>query len=108
MAQQQIDWWKRKPNRMFLENLKRQECIPFIGPEACKQWIPLGWDISRRWTKKYDYPLEDSYQLPRVAQFLAIEESDTKFPKDLLSSELKKIKPPDFRMDEFRDTPPAV
>jgi SIR2-like domain len=105
---QQIDWWKREPNRIFLRNLKKQECIPFIGPEACKQWIPFGSDIASRWAKEYAYPLQDSYQLSRVAQFLAIEQQDNMFPKNVLSDELKKIKPPAFNLDEFRNTPPAV
>jgi hypothetical protein len=105
---QQIEWWNRMSSRVFLENLKKHECIPFIGPEACKPWIPLDSDIARRWAKENDYPLQDSDRLSRVAQFLAIKQEDNMIAKEILSSELKKIKPPDFRMGEFRDTPPAV
>jgi SIR2-like domain len=56
-----------------------------------------------------DYPSERSYYLARVAQILAIENQDELSPKEILSSELKRInpKPSDFS-DENRNTPYAV
>ena len=105
---QQIDWWKRESSRIFLERLWQRECIPFIGPEACKQWIPLDSDIARRWAKEYDYPLQDSDQLSRVAQFLAIKQEDNMIAKEILSNEFKYIKPPDFDLGEYRNTPHVV
>ena len=39
---------------------------------------------------------------------MAIENEDELFPKDILSSELNKIKPPDFSLEENRNTPYAV
>jgi hypothetical protein len=105
---QQTEWWKEIRNQQFLEKIREQDCIPFIGPEVRNAWIPSANVIANRWAQKYDYPLPDSDQLPRVAQFLAIKEGSKQVPKDLLSNELKKIKPPDFRLAEYRNKPPAV
>jgi len=93
-------------NLLYL--IRGRKCTPFIGPEACKPWIPAGKDISSRWAKEYAYPLPDSYQLSRVAQFLAIKQGDKEFPRELLSNELKHIEIPDFSLGEFRNTPPVV
>jgi hypothetical protein len=92
----------------LLYSIRERKCIPFIGPEACKQWIPLDSDIASRWAKEYDYPLQDSDRLSRVAQFLAIKQGDEGFPKDIFSREIKRVKIPDFNLVEFRNTPPAV
>ncbi|MGC2571778.1 MAG: SIR2 family protein [Candidatus Nitrosopolaris sp.] len=104
-------WWKELRNQQFLEKIRRQDCIPFIGLEACKPWIPAANVIANQWAQAYRYPfrltdLPD--QLPRVAQFLAIKEGGRQVPKDLLSHELGRIVAPDFHLDQFRDTPPAV
>jgi hypothetical protein len=118
---QRVSWWEELRNQQFLEKIRRQDCIPFIGPGACKPWIPEANVIANRWAQKYDYPLQikpaeqtDDWwtwlpdQLPRVAQFLAIKEGDKNVPKVLLCNELGMIKLPDFHLAEFRNTPPAV
>jgi hypothetical protein len=117
----QLNWWKELRTLQFLENIRRQDCIPFIGPKACTPWIPEANLIAERWAQKYDYPLRlnlvertDDWwtwlpdQLSQVAEFLAIQEEDKHFPKILLCKELAVIKPPDFRLAEFRNSPPAV
>jgi hypothetical protein len=58
--------------------------------------------------EKYGYPLEYSYHLARVAQFLAIAYKDELYPKIRLSRELKKINPPNFYLEQNRNTPYAV
>src|SRR5262249_16247538 len=104
---QKIDWWNVLRIRKFLEKIRQQDIIPFIGPGACKPWIPEASVIANQWARQYDYPLLDSDQLPRVAQFLSITQGDKMIPKDLLCNELRKINPPDFRLAEYRNTPPA-
>jgi hypothetical protein len=64
--------------------------------------------ISEQWAQEYGYPLPDSDQLPRVAQFLAFEKENEQVSKNLLSNQLRKIKPPDFRLAQYTNTPPAV
>lgn len=92
----------------LLYAIKDQKCTPFIGAGACASWLPLGSEIARDWARKYDYPLGDSHQLARIAQFLAIKEDDDMYPKNILNRILKEKRPPDFRLDEHRNTPYAV
>ena len=94
------------------------KCTPFIGPETCAPWLPIGapWlplgeEIASKWTKPYEYPLQDSYQLSRVAQFLAIKDGSELTPKNLLSRELEELENnnrPDFALEKNRNTPHAV
>jgi hypothetical protein len=97
----------------LLYDIKDQKCIPFIGPGASDEWIHIR-EIAREWAKKYGYPysLEDSSQLPRVSQFLAIQGGDESVPKKLLSRHLKeylKSKPvPDFSLPQMQNNLYAV
>jgi hypothetical protein len=92
----------------LLYAIKDKKCTPFIGAGACAPWLPLGKDVARDWAEKHNYPLEDSYQLSRVAQFLAIENGNDLYPKNVLSRLLKEKEPPDFSLEEHRNTPYAV
>jgi hypothetical protein len=92
----------------LLYAIKDKKCTPFIGAGACAPWLPLGKDVARDWASKHNYPLEDSYQLSRVAQFLAIENGNDLYPKNVLSRELKQKKSPEFSLEEHRNTPYAV
>jgi hypothetical protein len=92
----------------LLYAIKDQKCTPFIGAGACAPWLPLGSEIARDWASKYDYPLGDSYQLARIAQFLAIKEDNDMYPKNILSRLIKEKRPPDFRLDKQRNTPYSV
>src|SRR5215216_3106860 len=90
-------------------------CTPFIGPEvyvksiekvleltdkpedyplalAFKDFykdypLALAFDDYYKKAKEYGYPLDYSYHLARVAQFLAIQMEDESFPKNILSDE---------------------
>jgi SIR2-like domain len=95
----------------LLYAIKDGKCTPFIGAGACVPWLPLGRDIASKWTKDYEYPLEDSYQLSRVAQFLAIKDGSELTPKNLLSREIEELEQknrPDFSLEKNRNTPHAV
>ena len=114
----------------LLQVIKEKKCTPIIGPEAYEEWLPRSRDLAQRWSKDfkypfdfqdfelfyqkvkttYNYPLEDSHQLAQVAQYLAIENEfqDELYPKNILSQEIKNIEPPDFSLDENRNTPYAV
>lgn len=108
---QKTNWSEGLRVQQFLMKIRQGDIVPFIGPGVCNPWIPAANVIANQWAQKYRYPLRLTGlpdQLPRVAQFLAITEGDSQVPKDLLSDELRKIKPPDFHLAEYRDTPPAV
>ena len=92
----------------LLKAIEGKKCTPFVGAGASAQWIPLGRDISNKWAKEYGYPLQDSNQLPKVAEFLAIKRGYDLAPKKTLSAELKRINPPNFALETLRNTSHAV
>jgi hypothetical protein len=67
------------PNRLeekdwdrLLQRIKDGKCTPFLGAGVCSGMIPVGSQIASEWAKKYEYPMVDSYDLIRVAQFVAV------------------------------------
>lgn len=75
-----VDLAKRDWDHL-LRAIKDQRCTPFIGAGACYKVLPLGADIARQWAVDNEYPFEDSNNLIKVAQFLAVE-AYPMFPKD--------------------------
>jgi hypothetical protein len=104
---QYIGHWGTQPFPQVLKKIKEQKVLPFVGPEVCQPWILLGKDTASRWAIENNYPLEDSYQLSRVAQFLAIK-YDNAYPKEKLKIELESISLPNLSIDQFRNEPLAV
>ena len=86
----------------LIDYIKEKRCVPFVGSDTWSSKEILS-ELSNDWTKLYDYPFEDSSQLSRVAQFIAIDKGDPMYPKKALSKMLKEIKPPDF--SKFKDSP---
>jgi hypothetical protein len=81
--------------RDLLDLIQVDKCTPFIGAGACAGTLPLGSQIARQWAGEYDYPLGDSTDLARVAQFLAIDRYEM-FPKEAIKRQFQDVKPPDF------------
>ena len=75
--------------------IDKGQCTPIIGAGACYGALPMAKDIASRWAKEYDYPLNDSTELSRVAQFMSIDQYDM-FPKDCIKDEFQDIEYPDF------------
>jgi hypothetical protein len=82
--------WQR-----LLARIDAGHCTPFLGAGACAGTLPLGGDIARRWAAEEDYPLEDEWDLARVAQFVSVN-GDPMWPKEKICQELRSIGPPDF------------
>ena len=80
----------------LLSRIKDGKCTPFLGAGACHPTLPLGGEIAQEWARKYDFPLDDSTDLVRVAQFLAVDR-DAMFPKDEIARRLKGVPSPDFK-----------
>jgi hypothetical protein len=90
---------------MLLSRIKEGRCTPFLGAGACHPTLPLGSEIARRWADEYGYPLEDSSDLARVAQFLAVE-YDPMYPKEkFIRQVLQGKEPPVFTE---RDEPHGI
>jgi hypothetical protein len=79
----------------LLRFIKRGKCIPIIGAGACYPYLPLGGEIAYRWSSTHGYPLKDSNDLPKVAQFMAIDHFDM-FPKHVIAEEFQDKDQPDF------------
>src|SRR4051812_15649007 len=88
--------------------INEQKCTPFIGAGACVPWLPLGSEIAHRWALKYNYPLEDSSSLSRVAQFLEIDTGEPILPKSILSREIREKASPDFPKAAYKALPPCL
>lgn len=93
--------------------IDEKKCIPFIGEGALEIFNEkddknffTSREIAAEWTQQYGYPLEDFFQLPKVAQFLAVEKDDL-FPKQKLKEILKKHPKPDFN-NRHRNTTQAI
>ena len=85
------------PNRLgdgdwdlLLQRIKDGKCTPFLGSGVCCEKIPVGSRIASEWAKKYKYPMEDSDDLIRVAQFVAVTEEDKMFQRKRCVKKSKK------------------
>ncbi len=100
----------------LLYSIDEQGCTPFIGAGACgfpnpnkdnEQWLPSGGTVSKKLSEQYEYPLDDSDELDRVSQYVAIQNGDM-VPKNFIARWLKGISPPDFSKGEYKNTPHAI
>lgn len=88
---EEIDW------TLLLSRIRNKNCTPFLGAGASYGTLPLGGTIAQEWAKQYDYPLEDSSDLIRVSQYVAVETGDAMFPKEEIARRFRNAAPPDFR-----------
>jgi hypothetical protein len=89
----EADW------KLLLRRIKGKRCTPFIGAGASVPSLPLGSQVANEWANKYDYPLSDSWDLPKVAQYLAVCE-DEYYPKEQIQLEFSEKSPPDFEKED--------
>jgi len=83
--------------RTLLERIHDQKCTPFLGSESSFGVMPSRSSIAERWAAaEPDYPFEDSGDLSRVAQFIAIKR-DRLEPREKILEEMEKIPTPDFK-----------
>src|ERR1051325_6109902 len=80
---------------VLLRRIDQGLCTPFLGAGVCYGTLPLGGDVARQWAAEYGYPLEDTYDLMRVSQYLALHYDDAAFPKERIL-EMFAGKSPDF------------
>jgi hypothetical protein len=82
--------------KYLVTQINSNRCTPFIGAGASEPWLPSGSKIAQDWAKKYQYPLNDTWQLDKVAQFVGIVQDNEMFPKTELCDRLMKLGKPDF------------
>jgi SIR2-like domain len=81
-------------NRL-LQRIADRKCTPFVGAAASLPILRQAKDIAEEWTRDHRYPLEDSDDLARVAQYLAVH-ADPMAPKEMMRDEIIGKGPPDF------------
>jgi hypothetical protein len=82
---------------ILMNRIREGKCTPFLGAGTCFGTLPLGGVIAKKWAKKHGYPLDDSFDLARVSQFLAVK-FDAVYPKERILQEFfVGVNPPDFR-----------
>src|SRR5215469_8222801 len=87
--------------------IRKGICTPFIGAGASYPFLPLGGELANDWADKFNYPLKDSMDLPKVAQFMAIDHFEM-HPKYRIAEEFQnkiRQKSPDFLL---KDEPHAI
>ena len=86
----------------LISRIKDGKCTPFLGAGMSSEKIPLGSQIARQLANDplYNYPLPDSGDLIKVAQYIALT-VDASTPKELVADIIRKAGYPDFqRADE--------
>jgi len=77
--------------KALIAYIKDKSCTPILGPGLYEPFLGTLGDIAQRWAKEFNYPLSpaDLDSLPRIAQYLTIEQSP-QFPKLYLQELLIK------------------
>ena len=73
------------------ETITQRTVTPIVGPDAFASWITYR-ELAKKMAHEYQYPLEPSDDLPKVAQYLATEETDS-YPKEILVREIRRMVP---------------
>jgi hypothetical protein len=81
---------------VLLRRISKGTCTPILGAGACAGQIPLAREVAERWAEKHRYPLTDSDNLARVAQFVAIKIDDDIVPKEDIADLCSTVQPPNF------------
>jgi hypothetical protein len=57
---------------LLMRRISSGACTPFLGAGACYGTLPVGSDLAKRWAGEHGYPLDDSFDLARVAQYIGV------------------------------------
>jgi hypothetical protein len=73
-------------------------CTPFLGAGVACPHLPTGGELAETLAKKFEYPLDDPTNLPRVAQYIATPPRDPPFAKRRVQEQIEE------RRDHFITT----
>lgn len=89
------DEWKDDDWKNLVLSIKVGQCTPFIGSGACYGILPTGRSLAKEWAREIDYPFPDDENLPKVAQYLAVEQR-ADVPRNRIVDRFRKAGSPDF------------
>lgn len=81
--------------KVLLKRIASGKCTPFLGPGVTAGLLPSRTAIAQSWAHEYDYPLADTHDFARVAQYLAVQ-YDPFYPKEELQAQFINTQPVDF------------
>jgi SIR2-like protein len=68
--------WDDRVWDTLVEQLRNGDCTPFLGAGACYGTLPLGSEVAQDMATTYDYPFDDPWNLPAVAQYAGVTVED--------------------------------
>ncbi len=68
--------------RAIVKQIRRGKCTPLISDRAIRDNLFKGHDVVQAWARDIEYPLKDTYNLTRVAQYWTIKRGDSSLAKD--------------------------
>lgn len=80
---------------VLLDRVEEKKCTPFLGAGIRSDVLTLRAKIAQQWAEEYEYPLDGSVNLARVARFISVN-YDADFTKKKLIVQYKNIVPPNF------------
>lgn len=86
----QPDLWSDRDWEGPLLAIGLKLCTPFLGAGACAGILPTGSQIASRWVDEYEYPFDDRTNLPRVAQYIAVDR-DANVPRHRLVTDFNRL-----------------
>jgi SIR2-like domain len=81
---------EEKDWHLLLRRIRDGRCTPLIGAGANYGILPLGSDIAREWSQRFNYPESDTHNLVRVAQYTSVL-NDPLFPKEELLHTIRNV-----------------
>jgi hypothetical protein len=97
----------------LISAIRSGDCTPILGPGIHETLLGSPREIALRWSEEFGFPLapEDRDQLPRVAQFLAVNmkaqlprSAFRQYLRDQMLSRYRELMPPEIQ--EVADLPP--
>jgi len=68
----------------LLESISASDCTPFLGAGVAYPHLPLGATLAKSLALAHNYPLPDTYNLARVAQFVSITMGSPYLKRDVI------------------------
>lgn len=80
---------------LLIGDLKRGDCIPFLGAGASAGRLPLGSELAKKWARRVGYPLPNSRDLSSVMQYAATTfyRDATRMKREFIAEEFANITP---------------